>query len=196
MDVVLSMPIVSSFHVSKEEQQVELSIIESAKLDPGNFAPLYEKYYESVFRFVHKRIDEKEDAFDITSQVFLKAMSNLNKYVYRDVPFSSWLYRIAHNELITFVKKNEKKRCVSIDSEGIQEIVDDIDSFLIEQQYAKLTKVISRLPEEELQLIEMRFFEKRAFKEIGDILEITENNAKVKVYRVIDKLKKMINTNS
>ena len=48
------------------------------------------------------------------------------------------------------------------------------------------------LPEDELQLIEMRFFEKRSFKEIGEILEITENNAKVKTYRILEKLKKII----
>jgi RNA polymerase sigma-70 factor (ECF subfamily) len=84
---------------------------------------------------------------------------------------------------------------VNIDTAGVHEMVDDMDAFLVEQQYEKVAKIISKLPEEDLQLIEMRFFEKRAFKEIGEILEITENNAKVKVYRVIDKLKKMVTAN-
>ena len=53
-------------------------------------------------------------------------------------------------------------------------------------------KVLHDLPEDDLQLVEMRYFEKRAFKEIAEILEITENNAKVKVYRVLERLKKMI----
>ncbi|MBL7885021.1 MAG: sigma-70 family RNA polymerase sigma factor, partial [Bacteroidia bacterium] len=56
----------------------------------------------------------------------------------------------------------------------------------------KIVSIISELPEDELQLIEMRFFEKRAFKEIGEILNITENNAKVKTYRIIEKLKKIV----
>ena len=195
MYVVLQMPIDSRYHVTEGEQQKELNIINSAKEEAANFAPLYEKYYESIFRFIHKRIDDKDNAFDITSQVFLKAMSNLNKYEYRGVPFSSWLYRIANNEVVTFIKKNEEKRCVNIDTAGVHEIADDMETFLVEQQHEKLTKIISNLPEDDLQLIEMRFFEKRAFKEIGEILDITENNAKVKVYRVIDKLKKMIIVN-
>jgi RNA polymerase sigma-70 factor (ECF subfamily) len=195
MYVVLQMPIDSRYHVTEEQQQKELDIINSAKEEAANFAPLYEKYYESILRFIHKRIDDKDNALDITSQVFLKAMSNLNKYEYRGVPFSSWLYRIANNEVVTFIKKNEEKRCVNIDTTGVHEIVDDMETFLVEQQHEKLTKIISNLPEDDLQLIEMRFFEKRAFKEIGEILDITENNAKVKVYRVIDKLKKMITVN-
>lgn len=194
MDVVLEMPIVSRYHVSEQDQQVELDIIESAKHTPEKFAPIYEKYYESIFRFVHKRIDDRDGALDITSQVFLKALSNLKKYSYKGVPFSSWLYRIAHNELVTFIKKNEEKRCVNIDSVGVHEMADDIDSALVEKQYEKLIETVSDLPEEDLQLIEMRFFEKRSFKEIGEILDITENNAKVKTYRVLDKLKTLITT--
>ena len=195
MYVVLQMPIVSRYHVTQEEQQKELDIINSAKKEAANFAPLYEKYYEPILRFIHKRVDDKDSAFDIASQVFLKAMSNLNKYEYRGVPFSSWLYRIANNEVINFIKKNEDKRRVNIDTAGVQDMVDDMETFLVEKQYDQLTRMIGNLPEEDLQLIEMRFFEKRAFKEIGEILAITENNAKVKVYRVIDKMKKMITAN-
>jgi RNA polymerase sigma-70 factor (ECF subfamily) len=196
MDVVLSMPIVSRYHVSEQEQLSELDIIESAKATPENFAPIYEKYYEAIFRFVNKRIDEREDALDITAQVFLKALSSLNKFNYQGVPFSSWLYRIAHNELVTFIKKNEEKRCVNIDSVAVFEIADDMDANVREQKYEKLIETVSNLPEEDLQLIEMRFFEKRAFKEIAEILDITENNAKVRTYRVIDKLKELMKPNS
>src|ERR1035437_4633455 len=149
MDVVLHMSIVSRYHVTDEEQQKELGIIESAKITPGNFAPLYEKYYEPIFRFIHKRIDDKDNAFDITSQVFLKAMSNLNKYEYRGVPFSSWLYRIANNEMLTFIKKNEEKRTVNIDTVGVRQIADDMETFFVEQQYETLTKIIGNLPEED-----------------------------------------------
>ena len=61
------------------------------------------------------------------------------------------------------------------------------------EEKEKLVKILARLSDERLSIIEMRFFEKRSFKEIGEIMGITENNAKVKVYRTLDKLKKDFN---
>jgi RNA polymerase sigma-70 factor (ECF subfamily) len=67
----------------------ELAIIERAKRNPEHFAPLYRKYHEAIFRYVFKRVDEEESAYDITSCVFIKALTNLPKYEYRGIPFSS-----------------------------------------------------------------------------------------------------------
>ena len=89
-----------NFHQSNEQLQEELIIIEAAKINPNQFAPLYTKYYEQIFNYIYNRMASKDVAFDITSQVFLKAMTNLSKYIYIGVPFSSWLFRIAHNELM------------------------------------------------------------------------------------------------
>jgi len=77
----------------------EIAIIERAKLNPAHFAPLYKKYHEVIFRYIFKRVDEEETAYDITSCVFIKAITNLPKYEYRGIPFSSWLFRIAKSEL-------------------------------------------------------------------------------------------------
>ena len=79
-----------AYHQSGLVLQEELIIIEKAKLNPKFFAPIYEKYHNSIFRYVHKRVDEPEIANDITSCVFVKALSALNKYEFRGVPFSMW----------------------------------------------------------------------------------------------------------
>ncbi|MGZ4055195.1 MAG: RNA polymerase sigma factor, partial [Bacteroidia bacterium] len=84
-------------------------------------------------------------------------------------------------------------RTVNIDSVGVYGIIEEIEETKIDKYHDKIVGIIAeQLPEDELQMIEMRFFEKRSFKEIGEILEITENNAKVKTYRILEKLKKMI----
>ena len=80
----------------------------------------------------------------------------------------------------------------NIESLGIYTIIEEINESKIEEYHDKIVDIISELPEDELQLIEMRFFEKRSFKEIAEILEIMENNAKVKTYRILEKLKKII----
>lgn len=163
--------------------------VEEAKRNPVKFEVLYNSYYEKIFRFVYQRVDEKAIAFDITQQVFMKAMLNIGKYEYRGLPFSSWLYRIARNELNQLFRKNSAHRTVNIEETDLRYVADEMKADSPEEYSGKLAEVIAGLDEDDLQLIEMRFFEKRAFKEIGEILDITENNAKVRLYRILDKMK-------
>ena len=86
----------------KSENEVvldELACINMAKQDPTKFKPLYEKYYEKIFRFIYSRIEDKKLAYDITADVFYKSLLKISTYQDQRTPFSSWLYRIARNEL-------------------------------------------------------------------------------------------------
>jgi len=183
----------SQYHVSVESMEQELQVIEASKKDSAAFLPLYEKYHEAIFRYIYQRSDDKEAAFDITQQVFLNALINLSRYTFKGVPFSSWLYRIAKSEVYKAIEKNKVQRTLNIDVDGLKELLQEVeaDESLIQKEKS-LSVCMSQLAESDMQLIEMRFFESRAFKEIGDILELTENNAKVKVYRILEKLKKCI----
>ena len=183
----------SKYHLTEADLANEQGKIEAAKKNPAQFAVLYDTYYEPIFRFVYQRLDDKEQAFDTTQQVFMKALDKLGKYEYRGVPFSSWLFRIALNELTDLYRLANVQRTVNIDSVSIYHIIEEIEETKIDKYHDKIVEMIAEhLDEDELQLIEMRFFEKRSFKQIGDILDITENNAKVKTYRILDKLRKVI----
>jgi RNA polymerase sigma-70 factor (ECF subfamily) len=181
------------YKASPTELAKEQAEIDAAKKNPKEFAVLYDRYYEQIFRFIYQRMDDKKYAFDTTQQVFLKALDNLHKYEYRGVPFTSWLYRIASNEIANLFRQQKTQRTVNIDSVYVYNIIEEIQESKIEQYHDKIVSIISeQLEEDDLQLIEMRFFEKRSFKEIAEILDITENNAKVKTYRVLERLKKLI----
>lgn len=169
----------------------EVSIIERAKLNPSHFAPLYKKYHEMIFRYIFKRVDEEEAAFDITSCVFVKALTYLHRYEHRGLPFSSWLFRIAKSELNQSFRDKKAQRTVSIDSIQLGKAMEEFNIDDNEHQREVLLKVLPMLKDKQLQLIEMRFFEKRSFREIGEILELTENNAKVKTFRALIKLKEL-----
>ena len=93
---------------------------------------------------------------------------------------------------ICISEKNKTDRIVAIETSGVLQIVQETQVNDKEESFNKLTTCLKKLNEEELQLIELRFFEKRSFAEVGDITGITENNAKVKVYRIIDKLKQFM----
>jgi len=178
------------YHQNALVLQEELTLIEKAKMNPQFFAPIYSKYYDSIFRYIYKRVDEQEAAFDITSNVFTKALAALNKFEFRGVPFSSWLFRIAKSELYQSFRDKKASRTVNIDMVTIVQIVDDFCDDQSETNRQKLLQSLKLLKENELKLIEMRFFEKRSFREMGEILDLTENNAKVKTFRALIKLKK------
>ena len=182
----------SLYHFSKERISREEDLIHEAKKDSSKFDMLYNNYYEQIFLFILKRVETEDIAADITSQVFLKALSNLSKYKEIGLPFGSWLYRIARNEIYDLFLKNKIEMVVSIESKGIWNMITEIGEEKNEEDYSKLHTALGKLDDDEMELIELRFFEKRPFKEAAEILEITENNAKVKTYRILDKLKKLL----
>jgi RNA polymerase sigma-70 factor (ECF subfamily) len=179
------------YHQNAFRLEDELRQIEIAKKDPRQFAPLYKKYHEAIFRYVYKRVDEEEAAYDITSSVFVKALASLPRYEFRGVPFSSWLFRIAKSELYQSFRDKKAQRTVSLDSVTIVQFIDELNEDFSEEQRTLLLNSLKLLKDHQLQLIEMRFFEKRSFKEIGEIVGLTENNAKVKTFRALVKLKEI-----
>ncbi len=179
------------YHKSNARLEEELSWIQKAQKDPECFGPLYKEYHEQIFRYIYQRMDDEDLAFDITSQVFMKALKNINKYEYRGVPFASWLYRIAKSELFQAFRDKKAERTVNVDSLHLFEIAEELEEDSNESNKKQMMKCLTLLKENDMQLIELRFFEKRSFKEIGEILELTENNAKVKTFRAIEKLKQL-----
>lgn len=172
----------------------EKHLIERSKSNPEEFRALYDAYFHQIFRFVFRRVGEIEDARDITQQVFLKALSGLKNYVHRGFPFSSFLYRIAVNECNQFFRDRTRIRYVTIDEQfhespaeemGLIEMDSGIDN-------TALVKALSVLSPDELFMVELRFFEKKHFKEIGTIFGITENLAKVRTYRLLDKIRRAL----
>ncbi len=180
------------YHHTATQLLDEQLIIEAAKQNPERFGPLYDKYYKQIFGYVYQRMEDKDTAFDITSQVFLKALTNINRYEYKGVPFASWLFRIAHSEVMQLFRDQKNKRAINADVGDLKNIYEEVQEPFFEEYLPALQQMIKQLPEDDLQMIELRFFEHRPFKEIAEILSITENNAKVRMYRILERLKKTI----
>lgn len=177
------------YHQTAEQITSEQDHVEAAKKDPRRFGFLYDKYYEAVFRFVFQRTGNEDAAHEITSEVFFKALKNIQKYEFRGLPFSSWLLRIAQNETVKVFRENSKSRVVKMQSEQLGNIIDEIEENPLEDFKPSLLKALKDLKGEDLQIIEMRFFEGRPFKEIAEITEKKESAVKMKVYRILEKLK-------
>lgn len=171
---------------------VEQAIIVLCQSDPEAFRPLYEKYFKRIFLFVLHRVEDRQAASDLTSQAFLKALLHIKRYKSRGLPFSAWLFRIALNECNDYYRKASRYRIVTIEDEFVGHLYEEItNESRLEDLRVKLPSILQKLTEEELQIIEMRFFEQRPFKEVADIAGISETYAKVKVYRILQKMRKL-----
>ena len=166
--------------------------IQAAQKDPVRFRPLYNRYFDAIFRFVYNRTLNEELAADLCSQVFLKALQRLGSYTFQGVPFSAWLFRIASNEVAQHYRATKKNRVVGVDEANLHELFDEAETEDREQLKQLLVKSLGQLRPADLEIIEMRFFEQRPFKEIAAILGITESNAKVRTYRVLERIKKIM----
>lgn len=179
------------YHHSTAMLTHEFELITRAKEDPQYFAPLYKKYYAQIFRYISQKMNDDELANDVTSQVFIKAMQNIRKYEYRGIPLASWLYRIAISEINQAYRDIRAKRELPLDNIHVatfMEVFADENNALNKK---KLLHAMSQLNGQDLKLIELRFFENRPYKEIGGILNIKENNAKVRTFRALEKLKRL-----
>jgi RNA polymerase sigma-70 factor (ECF subfamily) len=183
---------VNIHHKTDTALRTELAQVEAAKADPQKFAVLYEAYYKPVFVFVFRRAGDNEATDDIVSNTFLKALLALPKYQYRGVPFSAFLFRIAMNEVNLYFRKTKRERLVSLDQTDLGTIIIESGQTDSDERRRLLMRALSFLKPDDMQLIELRFFEKRSFAEVGHICGITETNAKVKTYRILDKLKQQL----
>jgi len=180
-------------HMTDEAIQQEQALIELAKKDELAFGKLYDRYFDGIYGFVYRRTDEEQLAGDITSQVFLKALQNIKKYEFRGLPFSSWLYRIASNEVNKYYRKKNRKVVFSLEEERIREIIEEDEEDHKEAHLSLLVECLNEMKTGVIEVLELRFFEEKNFKEIAYILDISESGAKMRTYRALEQLKDNFN---
>ena len=183
----------SAYHKTKEDIEQELGQIRKAQENPQEFAPIYNRYYNEIFVYISKRVDDLDLVADITSRTFTNCLTNLHKFKFMGVPFSAWLYKIAINEVRLFFRSRKNyPRTISISENEFRELQEEtIEENSYANAYQVLPKLLGQLSEIELQMVELRFFEKKSFKDIGFVMGLTEVNAKVKTYRILKKLKEI-----
>jgi RNA polymerase sigma-70 factor (ECF subfamily) len=143
-------------------------------------------------------VQDEALAGDVCQEAMLKAWTNLPKYEDRGFPFSAWLYRIASNEVNLFFRGQKKMMTVEIEDKHVKTMMTELEIGEAEKEsdQDKLLKVLSNLKPEHTEIIELRFFLQYSFKEIAEFYGITEANAKMRLYRILDKIKQTWVANS
>jgi RNA polymerase sigma-70 factor (ECF subfamily) len=180
----------SRYHLSQEQINWEQAEVLAAQKDPLRFEVLYTRYYPRILLFVYQRLDSREAAQDITAEVFYKALDKIKNYKDAGLPFSAWLFRIAVNQLNMSYRNEKTRRTINLDDAGEAALMEEIPEWSSEAADQELSNALQILNPKELDLVDMRFFEKRSFKEISDITGLGESSVKMKLYRILDRLRK------
>lgn len=170
--------------------QEEKAWIEDSKRNIQAFEPLYMKYYSEILRFIYRRTDSQALAEDLCANTFYKALSNIKKYEFRGKPFGNWLYRIAANEVNKHFKN--KQPVFVIDYHSISESL-GIPENNVPNAEAQLQLAFAQLSDDEIKLIELKHFEGYTFKQLSVEMDQGESAVKMKHYRLLEKMKKILN---
>ena len=137
----------------------------------AELAGLYGEYYDKIAHYASAHIGNKTDAEDIAGEVFLKALESLGSYEKRrNIPMQAWLFKIAHNLVVDYLRKMSKRKTVDIDSVtvGSNESPEEVAEVNIEVERVK--KAMEQLTREQKEVISLRFFGELTSKETASIM--------------------------
>lgn len=165
------------------EEVDERLLVEAAQKDPSRFADLYEHHFDRIYAFIARRVRDRYEAQDLTSEVFHQALANIKRYTYRGVPFSAWLFRIASNAIVDRSRRVNRERDVLMqqDPEDIQ--LQDSEN------HARLFQTVNGLPPDQRRVIELRFAEQKSIREIAEEMNRTEGAIKQLQFRALQNLR-------
>ena len=162
-------------------------LVEAAKQDLQAFGELYLLYAQPVFRYLYSRIGGFHEAEDATAQTFLAALERFPNYRH-DGYFASWLFAIARNKAMDYFRKQRKQTSLA-EAEFIPAEANLLQQVIQTERIAALSKLIATLPEEEQELIRLRYVAELSFAEIGHLLRQKEDTVKKSLYRLLALLK-------
>jgi RNA polymerase sigma-70 factor (ECF subfamily) len=164
----------------------ERSLVQAACRDRLQFDALYERYIERIFNYLYSRLGNVQDAEDVTSQTFLAAYEALGRYRQNGY-FSAWLFTIARNKAMDHYRKKKHLTDVQI-SEEISADTDPLGGVIVSEQNQMLRNLIDQLPEDEKELLRLRFLAELSFASIAQLLQRSEAAVKKSTYRVLARL--------
>ena len=168
---------------ARENSPDERLLIQAAQRDPRRFAELYELNFERVYAFIVRRVHNREEAEDLTSEVFQQALANIQRFEWRGAPFAAWLYRMAANAIVD--------RWQSVSKEQVDPRRDAADLASLEEieQRAMLFQLVDGLPPDQRRVIMHRFVEQKSTREVAQELGRSEGAVKQLQLRALENLR-------
>lgn len=173
---------------AREKERDERTLIEAAQHDPSRFADLYDNNFERVYAFVARRVRRRDEAEDLTADVFHQALAHLGSFEWRGVPFAAWLLRIAANAIADHSQRAAREQGhPNLDGPEPRERA---EAGLEEaERRARLYRFVDRLPTDQHRVIVMRFADEKSIREIAEALGRSAGAVKQLQFRALETLR-------
>jgi RNA polymerase sigma-70 factor, ECF subfamily len=186
----------------REPEAEERRLVEAAQRDTACFGDLYEHYFELVYAYVVRRMRDRNEAEDLTAEVFHKALRSLPRFKWTGAPFAAWLFRIASNMIVDRAQpaaregnvaseKLETSRTAGRLTRNEQAPQVDLEQ---SERSAALFQSVDQLAEDQRQVLVMRFAEEKSIREIAEALGRSEGAVKQLQFRALEKLRRELTT--
>ena len=174
------------------ERESDAALALRARVDRAAFGELYERYVRRIHSYHYYRCSNQADAEDLTARTFIRALSHIHRYTDRGVPFSAWLFRIAHNLLANW-HRDKSRRPVSrleglIQFAGVS--ADPVEQVAATESVDEIRNLVKNLPPDRQQLIVMKFASRMTNAQVAAVMGRTEGAIKALLHRTITSLRK------
>jgi len=184
--------------MSAEKLKEKILYLRLKKKDKEAFVKVYDLYFDDIYRFIYFKVNNKEEAEDISSSVFLKTWDYIqNNNLGEFKSLKPFLYQVARNTVIDYYRKKSNLKDFSLDHKDNkidlvdekQDLERDID---LKKDYSEVIKGLSKLKDEYSEILVMRYVNELSIAEISDILNKTKGNIRVIIYRAVQALREVI----
>jgi len=175
----------------KEPAMDEMSLAQRAGSDSKAFGELYERHVRKIYNYIYYRTGNVHDAEDLTEMVFQRALRHVAKFEDKGVPFTAWLYRIAHNLVANWHRDRSRRPIVPLDQYvAVSEVSKHPESEAMAFEETELLMTIVRqLPPDRQQLLILKFVERMSNAEIGEVMGRSEGAVKSLYHRTLNALR-------
>ncbi len=166
--------------------------------DPDAFGLLYDEYVDQIFRYVYYKVGNFAESQDLTGQTFLKAFENIDSYEMRDVAFSSWLYRIAHNLVVDYFRKESKRESVPLEEQppAPSNRGNPVDMVMAEMDSERLYKAMKKLTHNQREVLVLKFIDNLSNSHVSEIMGISVGAVKSTQKRGLLSLNRILSNSS
>ncbi|TES84732.1 MAG: sigma-70 family RNA polymerase sigma factor [Dehalococcoidia bacterium] len=158
--------------------------------DQEAFAQLYEEHFDKIYRYLALRVGNEMEVEDMTQQVFLNALRSISSFRWRGVPFSAWLYRIAHNQAVDHLRKKRKRASVPLDESLISSGDSPHSTTELKMDVEQLLQATRRLTEAQREVISLRFSSELSIARVARIMDKSEGAVKALQHSAIVALRR------
>jgi RNA polymerase sigma-70 factor (ECF subfamily) len=171
--------------------QGEESLVQRAqKNDQEAFAQLYEEHFDKIYRYLALRIGNEMEAEDMTQQVFLNALQSISSFRWKGVPFSAWLFRIAHNQAVDHLRKKKKRASVPLDESLMSSNDAPPAATELKMDIEELLRATKRLTEAQREVISLRFSSELSIAQVAKIMGKSQGAVKALQHSAIVALRR------